>query len=370
MSWTTTAKEQITRPSRTDSMSALRVVPLALLAVAASAVSQQQPLVLKAGTPVTISNQRQFSPADAHLGDTLDFTTSFPVRVGKVAVIPKGTVLHGRVTALKPQVEITLDPLQIAGSTVALSGHPFQVKGARRDDTPGTPPEFAWHYQFTTKERFELIGGVIVLSPIIVATAAVVVVVVAVALPFYAVHYLTHPHNHGRKNAFTRSLVTLASDTSFNPTELPGPKPYSGLPIVYVVDHYRTDHGELLCNNQPFFAKAFSQQIVLRVPAQTYTFSATEAGQTSATVDARPDGRYLVYRDKLGLHAENLADRPELLEQGTLTGEDKSDKFFFDYTKVPANQQTTLDEQRSKGGCGLAPILHTRPPKPDPASAP
>ena len=346
-------------------MLALRVLPLALLAVAASAhAQQQQPLVLKAGTPVTIFNQREFSPADAQLGDTLDFTTSFPVRVGKVAVIPKGTVLHGHVIALKPQVEITLDPLQVAGSTVALSGHPFQLKGAKRDDTPETPPEFAWHYQFTTREKFELVGGVIVLSPIIVVAVALVVVVVAVALPIYTVSYLLHPRRHGRKNAFTTSLVTLAADTTFNPAELPGPKPYAGLPIVYVVDHYRTDHAQLLCNGQPFFAKAFSQQLALRVPAQTYTFSATEAGQTSATVDAKPNGRYLVFRDNLGLHAEDLAERPELLEQGTLPGEDKSDKFFFDYTRVPANQQTELDEQRKNGGCGLTPLLHVRALRP------
>ena len=342
-------------------MPAFRALPLALLAVAASASAQQAPLVLKAGTPITISNQKEFAPREAHLGEEVEFITTYPVRSGKIAVIPKGTLLHGHVTALKPKVEITLDPVTVAGTSVAFAGEPFAVKGAKRDDTPGTPAEFAWHYEFTTKEKFEIAGAVIVLTPIAVAAAVIV-------LPIYGIYVITHPR-HGRKDAYTKSLVTLAADTTFDPQTLPTTKSYAGLPIIYVVDHYRTDHGQLLCNAQPFFAKAFRQQIAVRVPAQIYTFSATESGQTSATVDAKEDGRYIVFRDKVGLHAEDLATRPDLLTQGLLPGEDKSDHFFFDYTKIPAEQQASLDEQRRSGGCGLTPILHARPPRPDPATA-
>lgn len=351
-------------------MHPLRALPLTLLAVAASARSQQAPLVLKAGTPVTIANQKELIPSQMQVGDNVDFTTAYPLRVGKVAVIPKGTLLHGRVTALQPKAEITLEPIQVAGTTVAFAGRPFEVKGETRDDTPQTPPEFAWHYRLTTKEKFELAGGVIVLSPLIVAAVAIVVVVAVVALPIYAVVYLTHPRRHGHKNAGTRSLVTLANDASFDAAALPTTRAYSGLPIIYLVDHYRTDHGQLQCNGQPFFARAFSQQLALRVPAQTYTFSPSEANQTSATVEAREDGRYLIFRDKLGLHAENLAEHPDLLTQGLLPGEDKSDKFFFDYTRVPDNQHTTLDDQRKSGGCGITPLLHARPPRAEIVPAP
>ena len=195
----------------------------------------------------------------------------------------------------------------------------------------------------------------------------IAVAVAAVALPIYAVVLVSEPH--GRKHSYTKSLITLSADTTFDPAALPVTKPYTGLPIIYLVDHYRTNHGQLLCNAQPFYARAFTQQLALRVPAQAYTFSPSETGQTSATVDAKPDGRYIVYRDKLGLHAEDLAARPELLTQGLLPGEDKSNDFFFDYTKVPANQLPALDEARQKGGCGITPLLHTRAPRPDAASA-
>lgn len=333
-----------------------RALALALFATAAVTSFAQQ-LVLKAGTPITVANNAEFIPRQAHLGDTVDFLTAYPVRVGKTAVIPKGAVLHGHVTALQPRVEITLDPLQVNGASVAFTGHPFEQKGAAHDDVPGTPPEFAGHYQLTTKEKFELAGAIVIIVPI-------AVVVAAVALPIYAVVVLTHPHGH--KHAGTKSLITLAQDTTFDTAALPAPKLYTGLPIIYLVDRYRTDHAQLLCNAQPFFAKAFRQQLALRVAPQTYTFSATEQGQSSATVDAQQNGRYLVYRDKLGLHTENLSEHPDLLMQGLLPGEEKSSDFFFDYTRIPANQLSGIDEQRSKGGCGLTPLLHTRTPAPQP----
>lgn len=309
----------------------------------------EPPLTLKAGTPLTIASRSEFIPKKAQIGDSIDFSTVFPVRSGKVPVIPRDTVIHGHVTALKPQLQITLDPITVAGTPISFAGEPFAVKGASRDDTPTTPSELRWHYRMTTKQKLEVTGVVIIVLPIAIAVAAIAVPIVAVVL-------IASPHGH--KHEGTRSTVTLAADASFNSVAIPAPAPYRGLPIIYLFDRYRTTSNQLLCGNQPLFAKAYGTDLTLRVAPETYTFSTSDNKLETATVAAQQDGRYLVFRDKAGLHSIDLATRPDLLENGLPTPEKA--KFFFDSITLDAKQIPSVEDDRKRGGCGIIRVLHTR----------
>lgn len=105
---------------------------LLVLAVAA------QVLTLQDGTPVRLRLNRTVSSANASVGETVDFEVTEPVINQNSVVIPKGTVVLGRVTKVETKrrfgragaLELSIDSARLAnGRTIPLRATPEKGEG-------------------------------------------------------------------------------------------------------------------------------------------------------------------------------------------------------------------------------------------------
>ncbi len=296
------------------------LVPLLLAAYScAAAQAPNVTVTLKAGTVLVLSNADAFTPKAAKLGDALAFHLVAPVVVGDQLLLPRWLELKGRVTALRPKFEVTLDPLQYGGATIPFAGHPFERKAAA-----SFPPELEVHYR---QSKGDHVAGMLYPDN---------------ALPIL-LSPLTLFMNHGKIWPATLSAVTVAADTPMQPAAT---KPYSGLPFLYVPDGWDKS---ITCGAEPL-PQVLGAGYFFRVDPGSYTFHLPGPPPSAATVEARQDGRYLVFRDKAGLHALDMDTRPDILQY---LGPLAQIRFGFDYASLTPAEQAAQAEDRAHGGCGL-----------------
>ena len=248
-------------------------------------------------------------------------------------------------------------PSRSPGTKIVFAGSPFAVTPPKVDRQPS---ELNRHGQFTGKQKTEIGVALVIVVPIAVAVGVV-------ASPFLIYEGVKH---HGEIRPSHRGQVTIAADTTFDGTLLGARNSYTGLPILHVMDRWRVDNNQLYCGTDALSAKAFDQDIALRLPPGDYTFRTASAAQPPVTVHAQQSGQYMLYRDKTGLQVVDLANREDLSEN--LPRPDKTN-FFFDYTALDKAQAAVFDEARKHGGCPTMHQLHMRPPRtpaPAPADAP
>lgn len=98
----------------------------------------EQGFGLKDGTPIPMKTTRTLSSANVRVGEKLDFEATENVVVQGVCVIPKGSIVSGRVVAVKPKRHIARgDQLSISiDSLTALDGERVWLRG-EKDATGG-----------------------------------------------------------------------------------------------------------------------------------------------------------------------------------------------------------------------------------------
>jgi len=333
------------------------VAALCLLSIAASA---QETVTLPANTPVTVETVAALVPAKLNPGDPVDLKLVHAVWVGSRQVAPAGTLLHGHVVsvALKPvAVEVASDPLPVNDVAVPLAGNPLASNKGKLVQTPDpTPKELEWHFRLSAKETAEIAGVGLVALPF-----------VALASPFILYEAL---HNDAMKPDHTiqaghRAVLHTVAAAQFPASALAEEtSQYSGPPLIYLVDRLYQKNGKVSCGADPLLGPKHPHTSMMRVAPRSYTFIADRKEDTQAVVEAKPDGRYLVYHDRAGLHAVGLAGRPDLVERLPKI-EDKT-VFLYDVAKMQPGDQEGVDRDLARGGCGLAKQLHTREKKPQP----
>jgi len=147
-----------------------RILILPILAISSAASAQDaiqttpQLPTLKAGTDVTLRLMAQYSPKHAKLGDRVAFTTVWRLDVEGTHVWPSGHPVNGRVTSLKPIVEVTLDPQTLPVGQVKFAGHPFEVLGYGKDRPPPSAMKATAAPSTTADKVGGAVGGTVLLG--------------------------------------------------------------------------------------------------------------------------------------------------------------------------------------------------------------
>lgn len=303
----------------------LTVLCASILLASGFPLSAQTPspsIVLAAGAEVVIFNTAPFNPKAAKVGDTLDFRSDHDLRVGYINVLPKGTLLHAHVTEVRPKTVLALDPTTANGSVISFSGQPFANRAYAKADQE--PTELATHHPPVSGGE---IAADVAFAPVI---AAIGVPGLAIALPVRLI-MAAHPrHKVPEIPLGTRSVVRIASKVTFPTDSFPIPV-YTGMPIVYVLHRYTRHNDPMFCGAEPL---PFGDRtdLYVRLPAGSYAFRTGNPGDTAVALEAHMNGRYLVFRDRTGIHIVDLSTRPDLLEALPPA---KQTLLFSDYQSAP-----------------------------------
>jgi hypothetical protein len=331
------------------------VAALCLFSVAASA---QERVVLPADTPVTVATTTALVPSKLQVGDPVDLKLVHAVRVGTRVVAPAGTPVHGHVVSvvLKPvAVEVAVDPLAVKDVPVALAGNPLESKKGKLVETPDPmPKELEWHFRLNATETAAIAGVGLVALPF-----------VALASPFLLYGALHGDPMKADKPIYAghRAVLHTTAVTQLPVDALAEDKPeYAGPPLIYLVDRLYQKNGKIACGTDPLLGPKHPHTSMMRVAPRSYRFIADRKEDTEAVVEAREDGRYLVYHDRAGLHSLGLEGRPDLVER--LPKVEEKTVFLYDVTKMQPGDQEGVDRDLARGGCGVAKQLHVREKKP------
>lgn len=90
---------------------------------------QPQPLVVPAGTALTIRTSQALSSKDSEAGQVFSGTLAEPVSVAGKTALPAGSTVHGTVVTAKKKGKIKGEgQLDLALTSVTASGHTFPIK--------------------------------------------------------------------------------------------------------------------------------------------------------------------------------------------------------------------------------------------------
>jgi hypothetical protein len=247
------------------------------------------------GTPLTLELEEDISAGTAKVGDTVKFTTPFPMRVNGLVIVPKGTAVSGSVAQVSHprrggrdgQVEVAIEKLNLpSGKLVTLRLRKSGNKQPRQMKDDGHPAD-VWGLLW--RAPLDPLTGVIAF-PIFAATKGI-------ARNYSAGTWVT---------AYFDGLVNLDRDALMKLQ----PPPYLGPPLVYFTYHHWGDgtYIQLYCSQK--LVEFHLTAMRLKLKPGTYSFSNDRKNRNAVVLDVQENHQYWIEREHGRL---SLKDSPDNL---------------------------------------------------------
>jgi len=239
------------------------------------------------GTPFTLRLEKGLSSATAKVGDPVEFTTAYSVRVDGLVVVPKGMAVTGTVVrvnhAHRPvrnaQVYVKVEKLTLPTGEL-LTFRPRLPGNEKMKNVPKGGPMLPW--------------PVYALDP--------VAWVVAPMLPFVKGQEQVYPPG-------TRTAIYLNGPVSLNRNSLP--PPYKGRAQVFFVNRGATDYS-LFCGQNLIRKTVFPFRLDL-YPG-IYLFSTGKEKEDAVQLEVHEDHQYWVERERGGLFEKDIQQHQHDIE--------------------------------------------------------